>query len=186
MVMLPVRTLLFAPVTLFALADTRPVDVDKAHSEITFVAPSRMVDAHGSFTRWTADVALDPAAFGRSTVRFTIDPASISTGIDRRDEHLKSADFFDVQKYPTITFVSRSIATSAPNAGTITGDLTIRGVTRSVQVPVTVVAYANGRGQFRGAFAIARNDYGLSYDSRMNPIGDTVRVAFDMNVVERK
>lgn len=184
--MLPLRALLIAPAALFAVADARPVDVDAAHSEITFVAPSRMMDAHGSFTRWTADVALDPAAFGRSTVRLTIDPASITTGIDRRDAHLKSADFFDVQKYPTITFVSKSVATSAPNAGTITGDLTIRGVTRQVQVPVTAVTYANGRGQFKGAFAIARKDYGLTYDSRVNPIGDTVRVAFDVGVVERK
>lgn len=184
--MLSFRTLFLAPLAALALADARPVDIDKARSEITFTAKSRFVDAHGSFAKWDAEVALDPAAFERSTVRFTIDAASITTQSDRRDTHLKTADFFDVAKYPTITFVSKSIATSSPAAGTITGDLTMHGVTRSVQVPVTAVVYENGRGHFRGAFAVARRDYGLSYDSRMNPIADTVQVQFDMNVVERR
>lgn len=184
--MFALRSILLAPLAILALADAHPVDIDKAHSEINFTASSRFLDAHGTFNSWTADVALDPAAFDHSTVKLTIDPASINTRSDRRDAHLKTADFFDVAKYPTITFVSKSIATSAPTAGTITGDLTMHGVTRSVQVPVTAVFYENGRGRFRGEFAVARRDYGLSYDSRMNPIGDTIQVQFNMSVVEKK
>lgn len=184
--MFPIRTLLVAPLAMITLGDPHPVDIDKAHSEITFTAGSRFVDAHGTFANWDADVALDPAAFDRSTVRFTIDPASVTTHNDRRDAHLKTADFFDVAQYPTITFVSTSIVTSSPTTGTITGDLTMHGVTRPVQVPVSVVRYENGRGSFRGAFALARRDYGLSYNSRLNPIADTIQVQFDMNVVERQ
>ncbi len=180
------RALLLTPLAAFALADARPVDIDKAHSEINFTASSRFLDAHGRFNKWDADIALDPAAFEHSTVRLSIDPASIDTHSERRDAHLKTPDFFDVAKYPAITFVSKSIDKSSPTAGTITGDLTMHGVTRSVQVPVSAVFYESGRGRFRGAFSIARRDYGLSYDSRMNPIGDTVEVQFNMSVVEKK
>jgi polyisoprenoid-binding protein YceI len=164
----------------------RPFDVDKAHSAITFTARSRFVGAEGRFARWDADVALDPDAFEHSTVRITIDAASIDTQNGRRDTHLRSDDFFDVARYPTITFVSREVTAAGGRAGTITGDLTMHGVTRPVQVPVSVVTYADGRGQFRGAFPIARRDFGLSYNSRLNPIADTVRVQFEMSVAERK
>lgn len=184
--MTPIRSLLLAPLAALAFGDARPVDVDKAHSSITFVAPSRMLDARGSFERWDADVALDPADFAKSRVRLTIDAASINTGIDRRDNHLRGEDFFDVAKYPTITFVSHAVVPQSANAGVISGDLSMHGVSRQLQVPVSVVRYADGRGEFKGAFKIARRDYGLSFDSRMNPIADTIRVQFTMSVAERK
>jgi polyisoprenoid-binding protein YceI len=164
----------------------RAHDVDKAHSEINFVATSRLLDAHGHFGAWDADVQIDPEALERSSVRLTIDAASINTRNDRRDGHLKGADFFDVANHATITFVSRSVAKSSPTQGTITGDLTVRGVTRSIEVPVSLVFYQNGRGRFRGAFTINRKDYGVSYDSKLNPIGDQVEVQFNMSVAEKK
>ena len=134
-----------------AAAGARAHTVDAAHSEINFTASSRLLDAHGFFGKWDADVRLDPDAFERSTVRLTIDAASINTRNERRDAHLKGADFFDVATYPSITFASTSIARTSPTTGVITGDLTMHGVTRPVQVPVTIKFFENGRGRFAGA-----------------------------------
>ena len=164
----------------------RAHDVDRAHSEINFVASSRLLDAHGHFKTWDADLQIDPDALERSTVKLTIDAASIDTRIERRDNHLKSADFLDVAKYPTITFVSSSIAKSAPTTGTITGELTMHGVTKTVQVPVSMVFYQNGRGRFRGQFTLKRSDYGVTYNSGMNPIEDEIQVQFNLSVAEKK
>ncbi len=169
-----------------AASGTRAYSVDAAHSEINFTASSRMLDAHGHFQKWDADVRLDAAALERSTVRLTIDAASITTRNERRDGHLKSPDFFDVAKYPTITFASRSVARTSPTTGVITGDLTMHGVTRPVQVPVTVRFFENGRGRFAGAFAVNREDYGIAYNSRVNPIENEVAVQFNLTVAEAK
>jgi polyisoprenoid-binding protein YceI len=164
----------------------RAHDVDKAHSEINFTASSRLLDAHGFFGKWDADVAINPEALETSTVRLAIDAASINTRIERRDDHLRSADFFDVAKHPTITFVSKSITKTSPTAGTLTGDLTVRGVTKTIAIPVTMVFYEGGRGRFRGQFQINRRDFGIVYDSKVNPIADTVDVQFNMSLAEKK
>jgi polyisoprenoid-binding protein YceI len=169
-----------------AAGGARAHTIDAAHSEINFTASSRLLDAHGFFGKWDADVQLDPDAFERSTVRLTIDAASINTRNERRDTHLRGADFFDVAKYPTITFASTSVARTSPTTGVVTGDLTMRGVTRQVQVPVTVKFYEGGRGRFLGAFAVRRRDYGIDYNSRLNPIEDEVAVQFNMSVAEKK
>ncbi len=169
-----------------AATGARAHDVDKAHSEINFTASSRLLDAHGFFGKWDADVALDPEQLERSSVRLVIDAASINTRIERRDNHLRSADFFDVANHPTITFVSKSIARTSPTAGTLTGDLTVRGVTKSVAIPVSMVFYQNGRGRFRGAFPINRRDFGINYNSTLNPIEDVVEVQFNMSLGEKK
>lgn len=164
----------------------RAHEIDRAHSEINFTASSRLLDAHGFFDKWDAEVALNPDALETSTVRLVIDASSINTRIERRDTHLKSPDFFDVAKYPTITFVSKSITKSSATAGTLTGDLTLHGVTKTIAIPVSMVFYEGGRGRFRGQFQIDRKDYGISYDSKVNPIADTVDVQFNMSLAEKK
>jgi len=164
----------------------RPHDVDKAHSEISFVAESRLLSAHGFFGRWDAEVMLDPEMPERSTVGIRIDAASIDTRVKRRDDHLRSAEFFDVARHPHITFTSRSIRRVSSTQFDMTGDLTMRGITKSIVVPTTVVFYDGGLGRFKGAFAVNRRDYGVSYDSKLNPIADTVQVQFNMSLRERK
>jgi polyisoprenoid-binding protein YceI len=161
-------------------------DIDRAHSQINFTGSSRLLDANGFFDKWEAEVALNPEALETSTVRLVIDAASLNTRVDRRDTHLRSPDFFDVAKHPTITFVSKSIAKSSATAGTLTGDLTLHGVTKTIAIPVTMVFYEGGRGRFRGQFQINRRDYGINGDSRMNPIADTVDVQFNMSLNEKK
>jgi polyisoprenoid-binding protein YceI len=170
----------------FTLAAPRPHDVDKAHSEINFVAESRMLSAHGFFGAWTADVMLNPEALEQSSVTIRIDAASINTRVERRDAHLRSADFFDVARHPQITFVSKSVRRTGTTTLDIVGDLTMRGVTKSIVVPTSIVFYDNGLGRFKGGFTVNRKEYGINYDSRVNPIEDDVQVQFNMSLRERK
>jgi polyisoprenoid-binding protein YceI len=180
---------LSAQTTATAAADRtglRAHDVDRAHSQINFTGSSRLLDANGFFDKWDAEVALNPDALETSTVRLVIDAASLNTRVERRDTHLRSPDFFDVAKYPTITFVSTAIAKTSATAGTLTGDLTLHGVTKTIAIPVTMVFYEGGRGRFRGQFQINRRDYGINGSSRLNPIADTVDVQFNMSLSEKK
>lgn len=169
------------------LAAARPLDgtphvIDKAHSEINFVADSRLLSAHGFFGKWDADVSLDAANYTNSTVALTIDAASINTRVDMRDNHLKGPDFFDVAKYPTITFKSTAVKQLSPTKLEITGDLTVKNVTKRVVVPASVVFYEKGAGRFRGALTILRKDFGVSYDPAVNPIENEVQVQWDMSL----
>jgi len=168
------------------LPEAKPHVIDKAHSEINFVADSRMLSAHGFFGKWEADVKLDAAKWENSTVAITIDAASINTRNERRDGHLKSGDFFDVEKNPNITFKSVSVKSTGANKLDITGDLTVRGTTKRITVPATMMFYEGGTGRFRGQFAINRLDYGVSYDSKLNPIQNEVQVQWDIALSEPK
>lgn len=166
------------------LPEAKPHVIDKAHSEINFVADSRMLSAHGFFGKWDADVKLDAARYENSTVAITIDAASINTRVDMRDNHLRSADFFDVAKYPTITFKSTGVKQTAANKLEITGDLTVKGVTKKIVVPASVMFYDKGVGRFRGTLTILRKDFGVSYDPAVNPIENEVQVQWDIALKE--
>ena len=179
---------LLLPVMIAArpFVDGKPHVIDKAHSQINFVADSRLLSAHGFFGKWDADVTLDATNWSASTVSMAIDASSLSTRVDMRDNHLRSPDFFDVAKFPTITFKSVSVTKVADGKLDILGDLTIRGVTKRIVVPATAVFYEKGAGRFRGQFAINRKDYGVAYDSSVNPIENEVQVQWDMAISEPK
>jgi polyisoprenoid-binding protein YceI len=164
--------------------EPKPHVIDKAHSEINFVADSRMLSAHGFFGKWDADVQLDAANMAASSVSITIDAASINTRVDMRDNHLRSPDFFDVAKYPTITFKSVKITPAAGNKLTIEGDLTVKNVTKRISVPASMMFYDKGVGRFRGQFTILRKDFGITYDAMVNPIENEVQVQWDIAIKE--
>ncbi len=166
------------------LPEAKPHVIDKAHSEINFVADSRMLSAHGFFGKWDADVKLDATKYENSSVSITIDAASINTRVDMRDNHLRSADFFDVAKYPTITFKSTGVKQTAANKLEITGDLTVKGVTKKIVVPASVMFYDKGVGRFRGTLTLLRKDFGVSYDPAVNPIENEVQVQWDIALKE--
>jgi polyisoprenoid-binding protein YceI len=167
-------------------AQTKPHVVDKAHSQINFVAEARFISAHGFFDKWEAEVQLDPAKIEDSSFKITIDATSINTRIQQRDNHLRSKDFFDVATYPQITLVSKKITKVNDRQYKVVGDLTLRGVTKQIEVDINQVFYENNRGRFRTTFEINRKDYGISYNSRMNPIEDIVKVQVDINVLEKE
>jgi polyisoprenoid-binding protein YceI len=166
------------------LPEAKPHIIDKAHSEINFVADSRMLSAHGFFGKWDADVKLDATKYENSTISLTIDASSINTRVDMRDNHLRGPDFFDVAKFPTITFKSTGVKQTAANKLEITGDLTVKGVTKKMVVPASVMFYDKGVGRFRGTLTVLRKDFGVSYDPAVNPIENEVQVQWDIALKE--
>jgi polyisoprenoid-binding protein YceI len=173
-------------VSVTAYAQTKPYIVDKAHSQINFIGEAKFISAHGFFDKWEAEVMFDPANIEGSSFKITIEAASINTRVQRRDEHLRSKDFFEVEKYPQITLVSKKISKIADQKYKITADLTLHGVTKEIEVPITQVFYENNRGRFRANFEINRRDFGIIFNSKMNPIEDLVKVQVDINILEKE
>jgi polyisoprenoid-binding protein YceI len=178
--------LVLLTVSAIAAAQPKPHIVDKAHSQINFVAEARLLTAHGFFDKWEADIQLDATKIENSTFKITIDAASINTRNERRDNHLRSNDFFGVAQFPQIVLVSKKITKTADKKYTITGDLTLRGVTKQIEVPLTQVFYDDNRGRFRARFEINRKEYGINYNSKLNPIEDVVEVQVDINVQDKE
>ena len=145
-------------------------------SEITFRATSRLMNADGHFSRFSGDVMVDPAVLTTGRITLTIDAASLDTGIEMRDNHLRSSDFFDVARFPTVAFQSVRIEAAGRRA-TVVGRLTLHGVTREIAVPIDV-QITNTALVASGEFIVNRGEYGINYNSFVNPIGNEVRVAF--------
>jgi len=176
---------LLAPMLIAATPTSDPERFvrDVAHSQINFVAESRMLSAHGTFQRWDAEIMFDATNIEATSLKITIETASIDTRIERRDNHLRSADFFAADSFPQITFVS----TFVNNRGTdgallITGDLTIRGVTKRITIPAKLNFFdpQNNIGRVTGQFIIDRTEFGVNYTSVANPIQNEVAVQFDV------
>jgi polyisoprenoid-binding protein YceI len=168
--------------------------IDSAHSSAGFAVRHMMVSTvRGSFGAVQGTVHLDDADPTKSTVEATIDAKSINTGIDKRDDHLRSADFFDVEKFPTLTFQSTKIEPKEGGAYTVTGDLTMHGVTKPVTLAVEPVGppVKDARGRMlRGASAtgtLSRKDWGLTYNSTLEAGGvalsDEVKLQLDVELV---
>jgi polyisoprenoid-binding protein YceI len=145
-------------------------------SEITFRATSRLMNADGRFARFSGDVMVDPAVLAGARVSLTIDSASLDTGIEMRDNHLRSSDFFDVERFPTVAFQSVRIEAAGRRA-TVVGRLTLHGVTREIAVPIDVQITSTAL-VASGEFIVNRGEYAMNYNSFLNPIGNEVRVAF--------
>jgi len=181
---MPLRTLHLVGLALgLTLAAAAPVQAEVTRfriqpeaSELTFHATSRLMNADGKFSRFNGDVTVDPADLTTARVTVSVDASTLDTGISRRDRHLRSEDFFYVEKFPAVTFESLRVE-GAGRRLLVVGRLTLRGVTREVRVPVDV-SVAGKRLEARGQFDVKRTDYGLSYDSAVNPIGEQVRIAF--------
>jgi len=177
------RRLWLAALVLAVLAGIAPAKADPLRfriqpeaSEITFRATSRLMNAAGHFGLFSGDVVADPGGPAGARINLTIDAASIETGIEMRDKHLRSADFLDIEHFPTIAFQSVRVE-SAGRRATVVGRLTLHGVTREIAVPVDVqitdIALVAS-----GEFIVNRGEYAMNYNSFLNPIGNEVRVAF--------
>ena len=170
--------LLTAASTVFA-ADTYVID--PAHTSFAFTVKHMMNrNVPGEFDKISGQIVYSPTDLANSSANITIDPSSINTRIDRRDEHLKSPDFFDVAKFPTLTFVSTKFTATA-----ITGNLTMHGVTKEVTIPVTIAGPvktmmgSNAIG-ITGALTINRQDYGINWNKTLDQGG--VAVSNDVNI----
>lgn len=159
-----------------ARAESLRFRIQPEASEITFRATSRLMNAEGHFGRFSGDVVADPAGPTGARISLTIDAASLETGIEMRDKHLRSGDFFDIERFPTIAFQSVRVEAAGRRA-TVMGRLTLHGVTREIAVPVDVQITETAL-VASGEFIVNRGEYAMNYNSFLNPIGNEVRVAF--------
>jgi polyisoprenoid-binding protein YceI len=170
--------------------------VDNAHSDITFsVRHMVFAKVRGHFTKWTAQLAYDAVAPAKSSVEVTIDAGSIDTREAQRDGHLKSPDFLDVEKHPSIVFKSRRVEAGAAKHYKLTGDLTIHGVTNETSLDVEELGrgkdpWGNERILFGAKGSINRNDFGLKWNQALEAggvlVGEKVDFEVDVEVVAGK
>jgi polyisoprenoid-binding protein YceI len=168
--------------------------VDTAHSQIHFSVTHLMFfKVRGTFTDFTGTVDVDPAAKTLSAAQATINTASVDTREDKRDEHLRSDDFFDAANHPTITFVSKSVSGSGDNI-TVVGDITIRGVTKEITLTGSFVgAMIDHQGNERAGFVatgeVNRKDFGLNWNRAVETggvvVGDTVEIGLEIAAVKK-
>lgn len=141
--------------------------IDVSHSELSFRIRHFISRVRGTFGRWEGTITADTTRLGAGAVSVTIDASSIDTQHERRDADLRSANFFEVERYPTITFVSRQV-TAKGKALTIVGDLTMRGITRPVTLTGEYVgSLTDRRGTrigFQASTTINRLDWGLTWN----------------------
>ncbi len=154
---------------------------DTAHSTVGFVVESALIDAQGTFNQWSAVAIVDGGDLSTLELRATIDISSIDTGIEKRDAHLKSPDFFETSAHPKATFKSREVKVQSPESLLVSGDLTIKGITKRVTIPVTVKHAGDDRYRLAGRLTINRMEFGVDYQSNLNPIANTVDVNLDVN-----
>jgi polyisoprenoid-binding protein YceI len=170
-------------------------EIDSAHSSAQFTVRHMLVsNVRGEFAKLSGVVLYDPADLSASSVETAIDAASISTRNAKRDDHLRSPDFLDAAKFPTLTFVSKRIYTDGKDVR-IKGDLTIHGVTREVEFqldgPVQQIKDPSGSTRI-GASAkthVSRKDFGLTWNKLLESggavVGDEVTVILDIEAVRK-
>lgn len=175
-----------------ALAEATEWAIDTTHARVGFTVPHMVVsEVDGEFKTFSGKVLLDEKDLTKSQVEFTVDVASINTDNADRDKHLRGPDFFDAEKFPKMTFTSKRIK-RAGKVYKVTGDLTLRGVTKEVTFDVTLTdPVQNPWGkQVRGVKVtgkIKRSDFGVSWNKALDKggvvVGDdvTVNIKLELN-----
>jgi polyisoprenoid-binding protein YceI len=167
-------------------------EIDRTHSELTFRIRHMVSRVNGAFNDWSGTVHADPANLAGGRVEVDIRTASIDTRNERRDNHLRSDDFFDAENHPAITFRSTRVEADGGDLR-VHGNLTIRGVTRPVVLEGRLLEVAGTPGRRRIGFeaetTINRMDYGVSWNRAAEiggvVLGDDVRISIAISAVER-
>jgi polyisoprenoid-binding protein YceI len=167
---------------------------DPAHSRFGFVARHAMVTkVRGQFNDFTGAASIDGDDPANSTVSVALEVASVDTRNAQRDGHLRTNDFFAATEYPQITFVSTGIAYEGGHDFVVTGDLTIKDVTRSVSIPLEYQGtatdpFGNVRIGFEGSTQIVRSDYGITYNAALEAggvlVSDKVTLEFEISAIK--
>ncbi len=179
-----------------ALATASTWQIDPVHTNIQFSVRHLMIsNVKGVFHKFTGAFELDDKDITKSKASSVIDVNSIDTGIEKRDEDLRSANFFDVAKYPTMTFVSKNFTRVGANKFKMTGDLTMHGITREVVLDMegleTVVKdpWGNMRRGVTLATKINRRDFGLTYNKVLETggvvVGDEVAINIEVEMIKK-
>jgi polyisoprenoid-binding protein YceI len=181
-----------------ATPSTQPTrwQIDPAHSAAHFSVRHLMIsNVRGEFTKLSGSALINPADPGKSTVEITIESASINTREPQRDEHLRSADFLDVANYPALTFRSKKVEVRGADNFKLTGDLTIRGVTKEVtfdvEGPTAAVKdpWGNIRAGVTASAKINRKDFGLVWNALTEAggvvVGDEVKITIEAELIQQ-
>ncbi|OGQ01102.1 MAG: protein yceI precursor [Deltaproteobacteria bacterium RBG_19FT_COMBO_46_12] len=190
----PMMVLLFLAIPIFTDAATWQVDL--AHSSFQFkIRHLTVSNVKGDFNKFQGVANIDDQNISHLKVEVAIDVASVNTGHAQRDEHLRGPDFFDVTKYPTITFVSKKVNKTETNRLKVIGDLTLRGVTREVTVdlegptPEVKDPWGNFRRGVTATTKINRRDFGLTWNKVLDTgglvVGDEVDIYIEVELIRK-
>jgi len=171
--------------------------VDSQHASAQFGVKHMMISTvRGEFHGVTGTINWDDKDITKSTADITIDATTVDTREPKRDAHLKSPDFFDVARYPTMTFKSKKIAQVADGKLKVTGDLTLHGVTKEVVLDVDGPTapikdpYGNTRVAFSATTTVNRQDFGVKWNANMDGggvvVGDNVNITIDAELIKQK
>lgn len=179
-------------------ADTKPAtyEIDPAHSGAHFRVKHLMVaNVRGTFSNVTGTVVYDPQNAGNSKIQATIDASTIDTRDAQRDAHLKSADFFNVEKFPSITFVSKKVENGTAGKLKVIGDLTIHGMTKEVTLDVegpeadVKDPWGNVKAGASASTRVNRKDFGLTWNQALETggvlVGDDVAITLDIELLRK-
>lgn len=169
--------------------------VDPTHSSIDFSVRHMMIaKVKGSFHAFEANIVADAHDLTSADIQFSIDLNSIDTRNSDRDNHLRSADFFEIEKNPTLTFQATAIAKIDDGEYSITGDVSLHGVTRSETFAATFEGagkdpWGNEKVGFSATGSLKRSDYGLTYNAALETggvlIGDEVKISIDIEAIQQ-
>lgn len=188
-------TLAVAALGAFPLAAADAWTIDRSHSDVSFQVRHFVSKTRGRFKDFSGTIQVDPAKPEAAAVEFTIQTASIDTTDEKRDNHLKSPDFFDAEKNPTITFKSSSVKSTGKDKYDVTGALTMHGVTKTITLPVVFLGltkdpWGNDRGGFEIVTKLNRKEYGINWNKALDNggvmLGDDVDVSITLETVKKK
>jgi len=182
-------------VALPVLAHADTWQIDSSHTSVEFTVRHMMIsNVKGQFQKTTGTITANGNDSASAKIDVTIEASSIDTRVERRDAHLKSPDFLDVAKYPTITFKSTNVEADGPNKWKVTGDLTLHGVTKQVVLDVEgsgapVQVMGNTRAGASATTKIKRGDFGLTWNKALEAggvlVGEEVAISIDVEAVKK-
>jgi len=167
--------------------------IDTVHSNVSFRVRHLIAKTGGEFNSFSGAIVADFANLDASSVEFVIDAASIDTRNEDRDKHLRSADFFDVEKFPEITFKSSKISKISDNTYAVAGTLTMRGVSKEVTLEVEHLGQMEAMGGIRNGFELSttlnRKDFGIVWNRALDAggfvLGDEVEIVINISAVKK-
>lgn len=185
------KALLALSVAVVSLSANAQWNLDRAHSSVKFSIEHMLVsETEGSFKEFKGTVTSDKENFSDLNASFTVQAASVFTDNDKRDEHLRSADFFDVAKYPTIDFTSSSFKKVSDKKYELTGKLTLHGVTKEVKWEVKASGivkdpYGNNRAGFKATTKVKRADFNLAPSTPAAVLGEEVEITVNLEITKK-
>ncbi|MCB1182472.1 YceI family protein [bacterium] len=171
-------------------------DIDGSHSSVNFQIKHLAISkVNGTFDSFEGSFEFVPGQPDQWSVAATIDAASVNTGNKDRDDHLRNPDFFDVAKYPTLSFKSTSLEMANETEGTLKGELTMHGVTKAVELDLELLGtvtdpWGNERAGFSASGKINRKEWGLTYNAALETgglvLGEDVKITLEIEGIKRK